>query len=284
MFYFHKLHILDLSPREVLILSALLNPSNKAALSGFFITARWTREIMCRLRTKGLINDKHEVVGKLPNDFRKPFILLNAGLIEKFGLNNALLLGYYRGDIKKFNEEWVCKTFGLSRATFYNCQKKLRAIKDIKKTIENVFKKGGKVIDLEAKKKEVTDKHINKFIERVRKETTVHIGNLFIALCSVYGYKQVPHPSRADVAKATKAMINISDIPVQEILERMVSNWAILQSIRKKPKLPDLGLLPICLKEVAGLKIAPKLEKVKAKKHGMKEEDIDAYIEDQYFD
>jgi hypothetical protein len=249
--------------------------SKPSYLSGFFISNRWVRSIKASLRQRGFIDAQNRVIVNTPEGFKKSFIILYEQLIAEWGLNTALILCYCKGDLTKLHDS-LAKMLGLSRATYFNCKRKLRSNPEF---FENIFKKEGKMIDIEAKKKEVQEKHIKKFMERAIAGKDV-FGTMFQSLCSVYGYKGVPFPSRADIAKAKRAMQN-SDIHAGELIERMVSNWGTLVSLKKKPKLPDLGLMPYVLKELSGLQIAPKREIAKAKKRErMSEDDIDSYIQE----
>jgi hypothetical protein len=277
IFYYYKLHQLDLSSREALMLSVFSASGNKPpCLSAFFISRRWIRSVRKRLMQRGFINSENKVIVNLPRGYNKAFIILYEQLIAEWGLNTALVLCSCKGDLTKLNDS-IAKMLGLSRATYFNCKKKLKQNPEF---FENIFKNGGEMIDVEAKKKEVQQRHINKFTQQAgRDKGKDKMALLFLALCTSYGYKGVPYPSKADLAKARNAIQN-SDIPIGEMLERMVSNWSTLVSLKNKPKLPDLGMLPYVLKELSGLEIAPKRVKTEAPKQDMTDDDIDSYIQD----
>jgi len=272
--YYPKLREIAKNPRQILMLSQLVMGR---VIEEWAISDRRQRQLFSLFRKKKIIDKYNRLICKLPVNYTRPFIYINKTMVEKCGLIVALVLSFCRGKPDKLIENGAIELLSISRASFFRYKKVAESID--RKFIENIFKKESSMIDVEASKQKAIEKQLAKLKKKALNKND--IGNLFMALCITYNYHYVPYPSRATLSKAINAMKNVSDISIAEVLERMISNWSILVTIKRKPTLPDLRLLPICLTEVCGMKIAP--VKIKKLKEPEQPEQIDEYIEGSYF-
>lgn len=150
------------------------------------------------------------------------------------------------------------------------------------KRSENDFKAMQKVdwdatVQIASKKSKTTHEKYCKDKKHLKKS---EISHDFRYLCSIYGYKVVPIPTKVEFAKAMKVQKLLAGCAsLAEVMECMIKHWRMLSVLGDtKPRVPKLGLLPNVLHEVFDIMSANHTELVQQITKPDFTEALDSYI------